>query len=66
MKALIVEIPYSSFLKVIGSAPERISELEVSSTSFSYLLDGRAAVTRTVPLAPAMVDRYDTYTTLIY
>lgn len=55
-RSLVTEVSYSSFLKLVSSSPGRISDLKISPSQFSYLLDGRSSFTRPVPLAPAMVD----------
>lgn len=55
-RSLVTEVSYSSFMKLVSSSPQRISDLKVTPSQFSFLLDGRSSFTRPVPLAPAMVD----------
>jgi hypothetical protein len=56
-KSMVTEISYSSFLRLITSTPERISDLQITPTSFTFFLDGRAAFSRNVALSPTMVDK---------
>ena len=55
-RSLVTEVSYSSFMKLVSASPQRISDLKVSPSQFSFLLDGRSSFTRPVPLAPSMID----------
>jgi len=56
-RSLVTEVSYATFMMVIDASPELISDLKVSPSQFSFLLDGRSSFTRPVPLAPSMIDK---------
>jgi len=56
-RSLVTEVSYATFMMAIDASPELISDLKVSPSQFSFLLDGRSSFTRPVPLAPSMIDK---------
>lgn len=56
-KSLTTELSYTSFLKLISSAPERVAGLRVTPSAFMFRLDGKSALTRMVNLEPSVMDK---------
>ena len=56
-KSLTTELSYTSFLKLISSAPERVAGLRVTPSAFMFRLDGKSALTRMVNLEPSIMDK---------
>lgn len=56
-KSLITEIPYTAFLKLISTAPERILSLKATPSIFSFLLDGKTSITRIVNIDPLVMGK---------
>jgi cell division protease FtsH len=54
-QSLTLEVPYSSFLRLLQSAPERIGSLRVTPSAFAFLLDGKRALTRPVALDASLL-----------
>mmetsp|Transcript_12785 Transcript_12785/g.12435 ORF Transcript_12785/g.12435 Transcript_12785/m.12435 type:complete len:551 (-) Transcript_12785:8-1660(-) len=56
-KSLTTEIPYTAFLKLISTTPERVLGLKVNPSLFTFQLDGKSALTRIVNLEPTIMGR---------
>lgn len=56
-KSLTTELSYTSFLKLITAAPERVAGLRVTPSAFMFRLDGKSALTRMVTLEPVVMSK---------
>lgn len=55
VQSLTLEVPYSSFLRVVQTAPERLSTLRITPSSYTFLLDGKNALTRPVDVDSSLL-----------
>ena len=56
-RTLIIEIPFSKFIDVLNTSPERINTVRITPSMLFFMLDGVHALTRTVPLEPSLLDK---------
>jgi len=56
-KTLIVEIPFSRFIDLLNTTPERINTVRITPSMLFFMLDGVHTLTRTVPLEPSLLDK---------
>lgn len=56
-RTLIVEIPFSKFIDLLNTSPERINTVRITPSMLFFMLDGVHALTRTVPLEPSLLDK---------